>query len=243
MAQPTDARYANIFEELTARSVAEQVRTAQRYRELLEQVANGHLDPAALRAEHERLLAEHQAQMARDITELGVRYYESLLDLNRAYVDRLFDQLAAAARTTQDATAAPPQQPPETVAIDVPLRGRPGELAEASFAVENNRNETAEVVFYASEFTGETGEPFRTPLELDPPRLLLAPHTEHPVRLRIRLDPDRFLSGNRYRAQLLVRGAEQLELRIVIDVDAEDGPPDEAGGAPGSEPASEGGEA
>jgi hypothetical protein len=225
MAGPGDARYAQIFEELTARSVAEQVRTAQRYRELLQQVANGDLDAAALRAEHERLLAEHQGQLARDITELGVRYYESLLDLNRAYVDRLFDQLAAAARTTQgDATAAPTQSPPETVAVDVSLRGRAGELVEASFAVENHRDETAEVVFYASEFTGETGEPFRIPLELDPPRLLLAPHTEHAVRLRIRLDPDRFLPGNQYRAQLLVRGAEQLELHIVIDVDAAAGP-------------------
>lgn len=225
MAQPTDANFTGLFEELSARSLAEQVRTAQRYRELLQQVAAGDLDATALRAEHDRLLADHQAQLARDITELGVRYYQSILDLNRAYVDRLFDQLAAAARTTrrEQEPAADEQEPePAPAALAVALRGRPGQRVEAGFAVENNHDEVAEVVFYASEFTGEGGEVFRVPLELDPPRILLAPHTEHPVTLAVELDPERFLPGARYRAQVLVRGGEQLELHITIEVEQDE---------------------
>lgn len=221
MAQPTDANFTGLFEELTARSLSEQVRTAQLYRDLLQRVAAGDLDAAALRAEHDRLFADHQAQLARDIAQLGVRYYESILDLQRAYVDRLFEQLDAAARTTRGAVPTPEaaQPEPDPVAVDIALRGNPGDRVEAGFAVENNRLETAEVVFYASEFSGDDGAVFRVPLELDPPRILLAPHTEHPVTLALVLDPERFKPGGRYRAQVLVRGGDQLELRLTVDVE------------------------
>src|SRR3954451_13244486 len=124
----TDAHFTGLLEELTARSLAEQVRTAQRYRDLLQQVANGDLDVTALRAEHDRLVADHQAQLMRDITELGVRYYESILDLNRSYVDRLFDQLYAAAGRAQDPGSPPAAQPS---AVELRLAGRPGDPVEA----------------------------------------------------------------------------------------------------------------
>ena len=236
----TDARFSDLLEELTARSLAEQVRTAQRYRELLQQVAAGDLDATALRAEHDRLVADHQAQLMRDITELGVRYYESILDLNRAYVDRLFDQLYATAGRAQ---AAPPRTGVPASAVELRLAGRPGDRVEAGFAVENSRDVPADIVFYASEFAGDDGTVFRVPLELDPPRILLAAHGEHPFTLAITLDPQYFRSGGRYRAQVLARGGEELELRITVDVASDPQPeasdpepeaeaPDEDGAGP-----------
>ncbi len=210
MRHSADASFNGLLEELTARSLSEQVRTAQRYRELLAQVANGDLDAAALRAEHDRLLSEHQAQLAHDIAALGVRYYESILDLNRAYVDRLFDALSAAARPAH-AESAP--------RVQLRLRGQPGERVEARFAVANTHPETADVVFFASEFTDDEGAVFRAPIELDPPRLGLASQTEHAVVLGLVLAPEHFQPGHTYRAEVIARGGDEVELELVIEVE------------------------
>jgi hypothetical protein len=232
----TDAHFTGLLEELTARSLAEQVRTAQRYRDLLQQVAAGDLDVTALRTEHDRLVADHQAQLMRDITELGVRYYQSILDLNRSYVDRLFDQLYAAAGTGRAQAQGPPAAA-QPAAVELRLAGRPGDRVEAGFAVENSRDVPADIVFYASEFAGDDGTVFRVPLELDPPRILLAANGEHPFLLGLTLDPEHFRPAGRYRAQVLVRGGEDLELHLTVEVEPDPDPePLEAEPVPDAEP-------
>jgi hypothetical protein len=175
-----------------------------------------------LRADYDRLVTEQSGQLARDLTALGVRYYQSMLDLNRAYVDRLFDDLAASARfysgddRQPQAAEAPPRAPS---IVELQLQGRAGETVEAAFAVENKRDDPADVVFLLSDFSGAGGDPFRPALDLDPPRLRLEPHTEQTVNLRLQLDPEQFEAGSRYHAQVLVRGTEELELRLVVDVE------------------------
>jgi hypothetical protein len=214
--------FAKAFEDLTARSVAHQVRVVQRYRDLMQRVAAGEVDAVTLRAEYDRLVTEQSGQLARDLTALGVRYYQSMLDLNRAYVDRFFDDLAASARSfpVGDREPEPNEPPPQAPAIvELRLQGRAGESVETGFAVENGREEPADVVFLLSDFSGDGVEPFRPALELDPPRLRLEPHTEQTVNLRLQLDPEQFQPGSRYHAQVLVRGTEELELRLVVDVD------------------------
>jgi len=217
---PDYSAFTRALEELTARSVADQVRVAQRFRELLQRVADGEVDMVTLRAQYDRLVAEQAAQLGRDLTTLGVRYYESMLDLNRAYADRLFDDLSAAApgrdgdggRPAADARAAP-------TVVELRLRGPVGARIEDGFVVENKRDEPSDVAFLLSEFTGDGAEPFRAVLELEPPRLRLEPRQEQTVVLRLELDPELFRPGEQYRAQLLVRGTDELELRLVVDVD------------------------
>jgi N-formylglutamate amidohydrolase len=96
---PADQSYAaqteltRLLEELSARSLADQARATERYRALLEQLAAGGIDVVTLRAEYERLVSEQSARLAHDLTTLGVNYYRAVLDLNRASVERLFDEL------------------------------------------------------------------------------------------------------------------------------------------------------
>jgi hypothetical protein len=217
---PGYSDFARAFEELTARSVADQVRIAERYRDLIRRVGSGEVDAVTLRAEYDRLVTEQSGQLARDLTALGMQYYESMLDLNRAYVDRLFDDLGASARAFPMGDQAPDGPLPQTPAIvELQLKGRAGEFVQAGFALENKREHPADVVFLFSEFTSAAGEPFRPALELDPPRLRLEPHEEQTVTLRLHLDPEQFQPGSRYHAQVLVRGTEELELRVVVDVE------------------------
>jgi len=219
MAQPYPdyAEFTRALEELTARSVADQVHAAQRFRELLQRVAAGEVDVVTLRGEYDRLLAEQAAQLGRDLTALGVRYYESMLDLNRAYVERLFDSLSDAAQRRESEEPVPAR--PEPARVDLALRGRAGETVETGFVVENKRDEPSDVAFLLSDFVGDGGEPFRAALTLEPPRLRLEPRREQTVMLRLELEPERFRPGGHYTAQVLVRGTDELELRLLVDVD------------------------
>jgi hypothetical protein len=223
----TDGRdLAGLIQELTARSVGEQALALQRYRELLEQVAAGKLDPSAVRVQYDRLVAEQSAQFARDIATLGARYYEGVLELNRAYVERLFDQVAGAARVPphphephpHDRRAGEPIEDEGPSLVALSLQGQLGTTAEASFLIENKRSEPADVVFLLSDFARAGGEPFRAELELDPPRFSLDPYAERPVTLRLRLDPQRFEAGYAYHAEVLIRGTDELMLQLTVNV-------------------------
>jgi hypothetical protein len=209
-----------LLEELSARSLADQARAAERYRALLEQLAFGGVDVVTLRAEYERLVNEQSARLAHDLMTLGVNYYRAVLDLNRASVERLFDDLLNGVReqhVTGNGTAAPPPAPAPTV-VELRLRGQPGDVVEAGLAIENKRAEPADVVFLVSDFADDTGQPFRASLAIDPPRLHIPPASESPVQLRLELDPAQFFAGHEYLAQVLVRGTDELELRLVVDV-------------------------
>jgi hypothetical protein len=221
----TDGRdLASVLQELAARSVGDQARALERYRELVQQLANGELSAEAVRAQYDRLVAEQSAQFARDLTALGVSYYQSLIDLHRSYIDRLFDELASPERSPQPDTDEPRQSgeaPPSPV--DLKLHGRVGEIVQSSFVITNKQEETAEIMFLVSDFAGGGGGPFRAPVRLDPPRFTLRPRDEQRVTLSVDLDPGLFGSG-RYGGEILVRGNDDFMLLITIDVEESPAP-------------------
>jgi hypothetical protein len=216
----TDGReLATVLQELAARSVSDQARALERYRELIQQLADGELSAEAVRAQYDRLVAEQSAHLARDVTAIAVSYYQSLIDLHRSYMDRLFDQLASAERVPR----APDDEPGETSevpssTIDLMLRGQVGDIVRSSFAITNKQAETTLVMFFVSDFAGDGGDPFRAPIRLDPPRVTLRPRDEQRVTLSVDLDPAMFAPG-RYRGEILVRGNDDFTLLITIDVE------------------------
>jgi hypothetical protein len=220
MAQPyTDpSEVTRAFEALAARALADQSRAVQRYRELLQQVARGEIDAATVRAEYERLVGQQAARLAKDLTTLGVNYYQSMLDLNRVYTDQLFDDLATSAtgRAARNGGEQNTAQP--AAAVELRLYGRAGDQVAGRFVIENKRASPANVVFLVSDFTDGMGGTFRAWHEWNPPRLTLDAHQEHPVTIRLFLDPAFFTAGRRYQAEVVVRGNDDLELHLVVDV-------------------------
>lgn len=231
MAQPYSDpnEVTRAFEALAARSLADQSHTVLRYRELLQQLARGEIDPVTVRTEYERLVHQQAAKLAKDLTSLGVRYYQSMLDLNRAYTDQLFDDLAASAprwatqdggeQDTAEPTTAERDAAQAAAAIELRLYGHAGDQVTGGFVLENKRTNPANVVFLVSDFSDGTGGTFRPRLEWDPPRLTLDAHQEQPVTVSIFLDPAFFTAGHRYQAEVIVRGTDDLELRLIVDVD------------------------
>lgn len=221
MAQPyTDpSEVTRAFEALAARALANQSHAALRYRELLQQVARGEIDAVTVRAEYERLVGQQVAQLAKELTTLGVNYYQSMLELSRLYTDQLFDDLVGSARGRAAHDGGEQDIAQSSAAIELRLRGRAGEQVTGGFVIENKRADPADVVFLVSDFTDGVGGTFRVPLEWDPPRLMLDAHQEHPVTMSLALDPAFFTAGHQYRAEVIVRGNDDLELRLVVDVD------------------------
>jgi len=210
---------AGVLHDLAARSVSDQARALERYRDLVNDLARGELDADAVRAQYDRLVAEQSAELTRDLTSLGVSYYQRLIEINRAYLDRVFDELGASRRAAphsshddRDHRAAPP-------IVDLRLRGRVGEVARGSFVIENKRPDTAKVRFLVSDLDSGGREPFRAPLLIDPPRFELGPHTERSVTLALQLDREQFDPGRTYHGEVLVRSNDDLTLRLTIDVD------------------------
>ncbi len=200
------------FRSLAVRSVAEQMRAARRYAELLRRFGRGELSTQALQEEYLRFLREETTRYARNLATLNLNYYNALSELTRTYNDLFFEKVMGGAPGEDTKTAPPPAQP-----IEIELRGPLGEEAVRSFVLENKRAEAAEISFLVSDFLGPTGTtPFRPTLQFDPPRFLLRPGEERTVTLRLPLTRDLFGAGQSYTATVMVRGYENLELSLSV---------------------------
>ncbi|HEX9371560.1 MAG TPA: hypothetical protein VF897_11160 [Roseiflexaceae bacterium] len=222
------------MQDLAARSMSDQLRAAQRYNELLQRFGRGELFAPSVSAAYWRFVREEALGYARSLANLSLSYYSALDALGRAYNDRFYDQVLGAGPTDRaqppaPATAQPAARPRQ---VELALHAPAGEEASRAFVLENKRAETAEISFLVSDFVDPAGaEPFRPPLQFDPPRFSMAPGAERTVTLRLRLLPDLFVPGQRYTAAVLVRGYDDLELALHVWADAPSDAAAQAGGA------------
>ena len=205
------------IQELTKRSVSEQIRGLQRYNELIQRVSRGDLDEQDVREEYMRFAREESLRYARQLTTLSLRYYNEIIDLYRAYNDHFFHTVFGNQAPNANGGAQAPA-PPRQVAME--LHAPIGEAAQGSFILENKRTETVEISFLVSEFVEVGGtSTFRPPLQIQPPRFTLGPHEEKTVSLMLPLFPQLFEPGKTYAATIVVRGYENLELVLQVQVE------------------------
>jgi hypothetical protein len=218
----TDEQFdlARWIQDVTARSLADQRRAAERYNDLLQRMQHGELDEQQVRDEFLRFARDESAQYARDLAQLSLNFYTALLDLGRAYNDRFFDQvLHGRAREAQAGNGRPAASGPRQVTLD--LRGAAGQEATAGFVIENRREAPADITFMVADFVDAAGgSPFRPPLQIQPAWLNLGPHAEAGVTLRLPLPPELFVPGHNYHTKVVVHGYDDLELLLNVNVEA-----------------------
>lgn len=196
---------------LTTRSVQEQMRSLQRYQKLTQRIMSGELDEQTVREEYMRFAREETTRYVRGLASLSLSYYNALADLNRVFTDRFFEQVMAEEEEAAAGEQAPPQE--AEMMLTAPL----GQVAGGRFVLSNERAQPADISFLVSEFTGRSQqETFRPPLRIAPPRFRLQPQEEQEVELSLPLLSDLFAAGDVYEATVVVRGYDDLVLKLVV---------------------------
>jgi hypothetical protein len=221
--EPNDLR--RLAENLTARALADQAEITRRYQALLERVGAGEIDPIRLRAEYNELVQERSAQLMSELTALGAEYYRAILDLNRKYVEDLLDQLGAGRVGGATTAAHDDAGAPTTAHGEISMSGGVGEVATASFVVENPEDAPGEVRFFVSDVVDEGGNSCGT-IEVEPAQLWLAAGESAEVNARVNLVPERFEAGGRYEGKILARGTRDFEVTVHVIVLAPPAEPD-----------------
>jgi hypothetical protein len=236
--QPNDLR--QWIQELIASSAADQLYNLKRLEELLRRATRGELDGPGLREEYLNFAREESTRYINDLTRVGLSFYNTLLELNRHYNDRFFEQVTQERRTQNGAShrSDPGVGSSQPRVVTMELHAPLGSEAARSFILENQRTEPVQVSFLVSEFASNNGaESFRSPLQLSPPRFTMRPGEEHSVRVQIPLLPEFFTPGQVYTATVVVSGFENLHL--LLRVWAEPQPEADISISPEPEPLSE----
>ncbi len=204
------------IQELVTRSSRQQTQALQRLSKLIQAVTSGEIDQNAVREEYARFIREESTRFVDDLTRLGLSFQTALLELNRKYSDRFFDQVLGSSVAEVQTHNGQTGQARE---IGIVLSGVAGEELVKSFVIENKRSDEETVTFLVSEFTDESsGEAFRPPLQIQPPRLALRPGEERIVSIRLPLLPELFKAQHIYHATILARGHIDVVLALRVEV-------------------------
>lgn len=215
------------IQELISRSATDNMQNLQRFGDMLRRMSRGNVDQETIREEFLEFARDESERYVRDLTRVGLNFYNTLLELNRHYNDRFFSQVFEENYRYRDVPDAEPARP-RTVQME--LHGPLGEEAVRSFVIENKQNEPVSVSFLVSEFTDEANTiSFRPPLQLYPARFTLRPGEEHVVNLQIPLLKEFFVPGQRYSATVVVSGYDDLVMDLSVWADSPKPAADKAG--------------
>ena len=208
---------ARWIEETTRRAVSEQIHNLQRYNELIQRISRGELDQEAVRQEYLHFIQEESQRYLQQLAQASLSYYNQLVEISRTHNDLFFTQVLNAAQPGShngDSTKQPARK------VEMNLRAVLSEEANGSFILENKRAEEADISFMVSEFSDESGvHIFRPPLQIVPPRFRMGAFEEVEVRLKLLVLPELFESGKTYTTTILVRGYDDLELLLTVQVE------------------------
>jgi predicted flap endonuclease-1-like 5' DNA nuclease len=203
------------IQDLITRTTREQIQAIQRLSNLVQRVSSGELDQRQVREEYSQFVTSESSRYVEDLTRLGLSFQAALLELNRKYSDRFFDQVLGS--PLHEAAAANNSHARRE--IELQLMGVRGEEVVKTFVISNKRPEDEVVTFLVSEFIqAGTANAFRPPLQLQPPRLTLRPGEERTVTMRLPLLDELFDSGERYLATIIAKGHQEIAISLLVEV-------------------------
>jgi hypothetical protein len=143
----------------------------------------------------------------RQLALLNLRFYSSLVDLSRNYLDTLKNAIELGGVTSapplRQSEAPPPAAPP------LLLAARAGERAQGAFAIVNNLQQTVDAAVQV------TGDIDPTKLQLSPQDATLAPGEQLVVRMSVAID-DAMVVGRDLHAAVSIPGLGSRAIAIVV---------------------------
>ena len=212
--------------DLITRSIADQVKAAQRAYDLAARFGRGEISASALYEEGTRFATQETTRYASDLATLSLNYYADWLALSQRYSSRFFDTFGAAGQAAPaQARNAPAErttsrEAPAARRVEMDLHAPLGQEAARAFVLENKRGASADISFNISEFLAPGRPAFRPALRIEPERFTLEAGQEITVTLHLPMQPDHFSVGERCRASVQVNGYDNLELALTVWADA-----------------------
>ncbi|MGF1520458.1 MAG: hypothetical protein ACFCVB_22045 [Nodosilinea sp.] len=210
-----DADLRNSVEELVSKTVKAEVALVQNSAELSYRLMRYGLEAGLPRREGDRATTHATAEVVKDLINVNVGYYSTLVDLNLAFTDRLLKALAT------DSPRASAEPAPAAAPLRMNLVARVGDRLRVPFRVENNQAEATTVSFHLTPFTpAGQDRSIASEASFDPPDITLDPYQEVQIFLVLPVTPI-FEPPGTYNATLAVKGMAGMKIQVCLEVNAE----------------------
>jgi hypothetical protein len=210
-----DADLRNSVEELVSKTVKAEVAMVQNSAELSYRLMRYGLEAGLPRRNSDQATTHDPAEVVKDLINVNVGYYSTLVDLNLAFTDRLLKALAT------DSPRTNPESSPAAAPLRMNLVAKVGDRLRVPFRVENNQAKATTISFHLTPFTQAGQEQsIGSEASFDPPEITLDPHQEVQIFLVLPVTSI-FEPPGVYDATLAVKGMEGMKIQVCLEVNAE----------------------
>ncbi len=189
-----------ISAELARRWATQRLAAVQAYSRILSDFGQGRSTGQAAAAAYAKLAAEEAVRYPADAVGIAVDFASALarkagvkLDLAKVSSDRV----------------SPIQ--------DLEISGVLGGVATGEFLLSNPHDRPVDLGFITSNFSGPSGE-VGAGVVVEPPSLSLGAGEDQTIAVMARLDPEAFLPGGRYLANVAISGFDEMVVRVRLTV-------------------------
>jgi hypothetical protein len=207
------------FEELLSQSRSDRMRNARNLNEALGDVAKSGVDRAAVVDRFRTFVNQRGTTYGKDLAQIGLEVFRSLLDLNERYNAAFFAEVFGQKPWHEETAPEGIRQPAATIEMKV-AASLAAASAESSFVIENKHDQSSRISFLVSEFTESGSErTFRLPVQFTPSGFVLRSGEERVVRMSCPMNPALLEAGRTYNASVIVRGIQDLEIQLQLEVE------------------------
>lgn len=189
-----------ISAELARRWATQRLAAVQAYSRILSDFGQGRSTGQAAAAAYAKLAAEEAVRYPADAVGIAVDFASALarkagvkLDVAKVSTDRV----------------SPIQ--------DLEISGVLGGVATGEFLLSNPHDRSVDLSFITTSFSGPSGEAGERVM-VEPATLTLQAGEHQMITVMARLDPDAFLPGGRYLANVAISGFDEMVVRVRLTV-------------------------
>ena len=194
------ATLGSISAELARRWATQRLSAVQAYSRILSDYGEGRSTYQAAASAYAKLAAEEAVRYPADAIGIATDFAAALAKKAGVKLDVV-------------KSPVPRAHPIQDLEIAAPLGG----VATGEFLLSNPHDHPADLSFIATNFEGASGD-VAPAVVVEPAKLTLLPGGEQKVRVSAHLDPQAFLPGGRYTANVAISGFDEMVVRVRLTV-------------------------